>query len=83
MNNLGTRTGTSEASLNNRIQEMEERISDIEIMIKEMDTLTEENAKSTNTQAQNTQQLWDIMKRPSLQSKAQKISSISNKRKIP
>lgn len=36
--NLGTWTGTTEASPINRIQEMEEGISGIEAMIEEMDT---------------------------------------------
>jgi hypothetical protein len=36
MKNLGMRTGTIEANLINRIQEMQERISGIEHMIEEM-----------------------------------------------
>ena len=38
MKNLGTRAGTSEASLNNRIKNMEEKISGIEDTIEGIDT---------------------------------------------
>ena len=40
MKNSGTQTGTSEASLTNRIQETEERISGIEDTIEVMTTPT-------------------------------------------
>lgn len=43
--NVGTQTGTSEVSLTNRTQEMEERIPGIEDTIKEKDTLVKENVK--------------------------------------
>lgn len=38
MKNLGTKTGTSQVSLTNGMQEMEERILGIEDMLEEMDT---------------------------------------------
>ena len=38
MENLGKRTGTTDASITNRIQEMGERISDVEDTIEETDT---------------------------------------------
>jgi hypothetical protein len=41
MENLGTRTGTTHASITNRTQEMEKRISDIE------DTTEDANTKKT------------------------------------
>lgn len=43
MRNSGTQTGTSEASLINRIQEMEEWISGSEDKIEEMDSIIKEN----------------------------------------
>ena len=43
--NLGKRTGTTDASITNRIQEMEERISDIEDTVEEIDPPVKENAK--------------------------------------
>ena len=46
MENLGKRTGTTDVSITNRIQEMEERISDVEDTIEESDISVKENAKS-------------------------------------
>lgn len=43
MKNSGTRTVTSEASIINRIQELEERISGIEDKIEEMDILGQDD----------------------------------------
>ena len=42
MENLGKRTGTREASITNRIQEMEERVSGVEDTI-DVDSLVKEN----------------------------------------
>jgi uncharacterized coiled-coil protein SlyX len=39
MENLGKGTGSTDANITNRIQEMEERISDIEDTIEEMNIL--------------------------------------------
>jgi uncharacterized coiled-coil protein SlyX len=65
--NMGKRTGMTDASITNRIQELEERISGIEYTIEEVDTPVKENAKTKNVLKQNIQQIWDIMKRPNLQ----------------
>ena len=46
MENLGKTTETSDASITNRIQEMEERISSIEDTIEEIDMSIKENVKS-------------------------------------
>jgi uncharacterized coiled-coil protein SlyX len=48
MENLGKRIGTTDTSITNRIQEMEERISGIEDTIEEIDTLVKKkkNAKA-------------------------------------
>jgi predicted nucleic acid-binding Zn-ribbon protein len=42
---LGKKSGTIDASISNRIQEMEERISDAEDSIGSIDTTIKENAK--------------------------------------
>ena len=42
---LGKKSGATDASISNRIQEMEERISDAEDSIENMDTIIKENAK--------------------------------------
>jgi uncharacterized protein with PhoU and TrkA domain len=60
MKNLGTWTETSEASLTNRIEEMEESISEIEDMIEEMDTLVKENVKPKEILPQTIQEIWEI-----------------------
>ena len=46
MENLGKWTGTTEISITNRIQKIEERISGAEVTKKEMDSLIKENIKS-------------------------------------
>jgi len=46
MGNLGKRTGTTDISITNRIQEMGETISGIEDTIEEIDVSVKENAKS-------------------------------------
>ena len=53
MENLGKRTGTTETSITNRIQEIEERISGIEDTIEEIDSLIKENIKSNKFLSQN------------------------------
>jgi TolA-binding protein len=44
--NLGKRTGTTDTSIINRIQEMEEKISSIEGTIEEINASFKENIKS-------------------------------------
>ena len=66
MENLGKRTETSETSITNRIQEIEERISDSEDTIEKLNTLTKENSKSNKFSSQNIQELWDTIKKPNL-----------------
>ena len=53
MENLGKRTGTTEASITNVIQEMEQRISGVESIVEEMDTSVQENAKVKKVPIQN------------------------------
>ena len=45
LENLGKRSGVIDASITNRIQEIEERISGAEDSIENMDTTIKENAK--------------------------------------
>ena len=64
--NLSKRMGTTEASINNRIHEMEERISGIEDTTEEINSLVKENIKSNKFLTQNIQDIWNTMKRSSL-----------------
>ena len=57
MENLGKRTETTESSLTNRIQEIEERISDYEDTIEKINALTKEKSKSNKFSAQNIQEI--------------------------
>ena len=64
MENLGKRTGTTETSITNRIQEVEERISDTEDITEEINSLITEQNKSNKFLTQNIQEIWDTVKRP-------------------
>jgi uncharacterized coiled-coil protein SlyX len=57
MENLGKRTGTTDASITNRIQEMEERIPGTEDTIEEIDISVKENAKSKKFMRQSIQEI--------------------------
>jgi uncharacterized coiled-coil protein SlyX len=63
---LGKKSGTIDASISNRIQEMEERISGAEDTIENIDTIIKENVKSKTILTQNIQEIQDTMIRPSL-----------------
>jgi hypothetical protein len=62
----GKKPGTIVASINNRIQEMEERISGADDSIDDMDTTIKENAKCKKILTQNIQEFQDTMRRPNL-----------------
>ncbi|KAK7795145.1 hypothetical protein U0070_003059, partial [Myodes glareolus] len=66
MENLGKRTETTESSITNRIQEMEERISESEDTIEKINALIKENSKSNKFSSQNIQEIWDTIKKPNL-----------------
>jgi cell division protein FtsL len=51
--NLGKRSGVIDASITNRIQEIEERISEAEDSIENIDTTVKENAKSKRLLTKN------------------------------
>jgi hypothetical protein len=63
---LGKKSGTIDASISNRIQEMEERISDAEDSIENMGTTIKENAKCKKILTKNIQEIQDKMRRPNL-----------------
>ncbi|EGW01022.1 Putative transposase element L1Md-A101/L1Md-A102/L1Md-A2 [Cricetulus griseus] len=63
---LSKRTGTTDASITNRIQETEERISGVEGTLGEIGSLTRENLKSNKSLTQNIQKIWDTVKRSNL-----------------
>jgi chromosome segregation ATPase len=63
---LGKKSGTIDASISNRIQEMEERISGMEDSIGNIDTTIKENAKCKKILTQNIQEIQDTMRRPNL-----------------
>ena len=61
--NLGKKSGTIDASINNRIQEMEETISGAEDSIGNMDTTIKENEKCKKILTQNIQEIQDTVRR--------------------
>ena len=66
MENMGKWTGTTETSITNRIQEIEERLSDKEDTTEKINSLIKEQNKSNKFLTQNIQEIWDTMKRPNL-----------------
>ena len=62
MENLVKRTGATDASINNRIWEVEERIKGVEDAIKDSYTMAKENKKHKNLLTQNTQEIQNTMK---------------------
>jgi methyl-accepting chemotaxis protein len=56
-----------DASISNRIQEMEERISGTEDSIENIGTTIKETTKCKKMLTQNIQEIQDIMRRPNLQ----------------
>ncbi|ERE73234.1 heterogeneous nuclear ribonucleoprotein C-like 1-like isoform 1 [Cricetulus griseus] len=63
---LSKQSGTTDASITNRIQEMEDRISDTEDKLEEINSSSKENLKSNKSITQNIQEIWNTMKRPNL-----------------
>lgn len=62
MKNLGIQTGTSNAGLTNRIQEIKDRNENFKHKVEKLDTLVEENAKSKTVQAKNIQEICNTIK---------------------
>jgi wobble nucleotide-excising tRNase len=63
---LGKKSEAIDASISNRIQEMEERISGAEDSIKNMDKRIKENSKCKKILTQDIQEIQDTMRRPNL-----------------
>jgi uncharacterized coiled-coil protein SlyX len=59
MDNLGKRSGATDASITNRIQEIEERTSGIEDTIENIDTSVKENSKFKKLPTQHIQKFQD------------------------
>jgi uncharacterized coiled-coil protein SlyX len=64
--NLRKRSEAIDTSINNRIQEIEERVTVAEYTIENIDPKVKENAKCKNLLTQNIQKIQDTMKRPNL-----------------
>jgi hypothetical protein len=60
MGNLGKRTGTTDPSITNRIQEMKERISNIGDTIEEINISAIENVKSNGFLTQYIHEIWTL-----------------------
>jgi phenylalanyl-tRNA synthetase alpha subunit len=66
LQSLGKRPGVIDASITNRIQEIEERPSGAEDTIENIDTIIKENTKCKKLLTQNIQDIQDTMRRPNL-----------------
>jgi uncharacterized protein YeaO (DUF488 family) len=73
---LGKRSGAIDASITNRIQEIEERISGAEETIENIYTKAKENTKIKKLLTQNIQEIQDTMRRPNLRIIGLKISNL-------
>ncbi|ERE84459.1 GTPase IMAP family member 3-like protein [Cricetulus griseus] len=58
---LRKQSGTTDASITKKIQEMEDRISDAEGKLEEINSSSKENLKSNKSIAQNIQEIWDTV----------------------
>jgi hypothetical protein len=63
---LGKKSGAIDASINNRIQEMEDRILGAEDSIENMETTVKENAHCKSILTQKIQKIQDTKRRPNL-----------------
>jgi chromosome segregation ATPase len=63
---LGKKSGTTDASISNRIQEMEERISGAKDSIENISTTIKEKANCKKIITQNIQEFQDTIRRPNL-----------------
>ena len=66
LENLGKRSGVIDASIINRLQDIEERISGAEDTIENTDTTVKEKAKGKKLLTQNIQKIQDTMRSPNL-----------------
>jgi hypothetical protein len=63
---LGKKSGNIDASISNRIQEMDERISGAEDSIENIGTTIKQNTKCKKILTQNIQEIQDTMRRPNI-----------------
>ncbi|ERE88257.1 GTPase IMAP family member 3-like protein [Cricetulus griseus] len=63
---LSKQSGTSDASIMNQIQEMEDRISDAEDKLEDINSSSKESLNSNKALTQNIKEIWDTMKRSNL-----------------
>ena len=63
---LGKKSGTIDASISTRIQDMEERMSGAEDSIENIGTTIKDNTKRKKILTQNIQEIQDTMRRPNL-----------------
>jgi hypothetical protein len=66
MENLRKRSGITDVSTTNRIQEREERISGVKDTVEEIDTIVKENSKHKKLLTQSILGIQDTMRRPNL-----------------
>jgi hypothetical protein len=66
LENLGKRSGVIDASITNRIKEIEERISGTDTTIEYIDTSVKENEKRKKILTQNIQKIQDTIRRPNI-----------------
>ena len=64
--NIGKNSGVVDVSINNRIQEIEERTSGAQDSIENIDSKVKEDAKCIKLVTQNIQELQSTMRRPNL-----------------
>jgi chromosome segregation ATPase len=64
--NLGTKSGATDASITHRMQEVEERLSRAEDTIENIDTTIKENEKCKKIPTPNIQEIQDTMRRTNL-----------------
>ena len=64
--NLGMKSGTTDVSISNRIQEMEERISGAEDSLENIGTTIKDNAECKKILTLNIQKIQDTIRRPNL-----------------
>jgi UDP-glucose 4-epimerase len=72
MENLGKRSGDTNASINNKIQRTEKRILGIEDTIEDSDTIVKENTKCKKILTQNIQEIQNIIERQKTKTKTNK-----------
>ena len=80
--NLGKRSGVIDASITNRIQEIERRISGAEDTKENIDTTVKENPKCKKLLTQNTEEIQDTMKRPNLRIEESEDSQLKGPTKL-